>query len=492
MGWLNRRILAVALVGAAAALAPSEAKAQSSAPMPRRLLAGGISGQGEYGPWQTVTNNAVTVWLTRVASPASIAAQREPSGVGTFFILALEVPATNELELFSLHVPAVPSGSTRPLLTCFHVAGASHLDIWFNTSYFREAIRRDWFCVAPLQRNLAPGTDAQISYASAQSQLHVEAVIDFVTQSFAVDLERLYGVGFSMGGGNALSYAARHRDPSRGAFAAVVNHTGTVALGNVYGNVPTAIRDQLDVIFSGTPTTAPFGYQRSSLIELDPNGGLLAGGRHMATNLRHVPVRSYFNPIDPLGYLVRQTQQLDVFFDSLPPSIHDLQPRLSGCHCWATIDDFEVCEWLDQWSLTSPSSGSLLCDRSGRWEQFEVALDCADCFGAFDYTLEEQSNRVLVLRTEGIESVEIDLVEAGFATSAPKLFVETSSIDGTDTRLVFRGLSAPPARVFRNTGELTTPCVPGPGAASWCWDAATLTLEIVEPAGAGGDWELLL
>ena len=40
-----------------------------------------------------------------------------------------------------------------------------------------------------------------------------------------------------MGGGAALSYAARHRDPERGAFAAVVNHTGTISLRNTYHNV---------------------------------------------------------------------------------------------------------------------------------------------------------------------------------------------------------------------------------------------------------------
>ena len=239
---------------------------------------GGTLGGGrtwdDIGPAELAQSSAAYAWLTSVATPAEMAPLIAAGVGGTALNYSVLVEATGAIELFSLFVPDSDPSVPRPLLTAFHGAGTSHGDIYFRAmEFFIEADQRDWFLIAPLQRNLNGPPDT--SYASAASQLHVAAVIELVLDTYAIDRDRLYAAGFSMGGGNAMSYAARHRDRRSGAISAVVNHTGTLALSNVYENAPVIQMNIMEGIFGGPPTGPVFEWQRSSVLELDAAGCLL-------------------------------------------------------------------------------------------------------------------------------------------------------------------------------------------------------------------------
>ncbi len=426
-----------------------------------------------------------------------------PGRGGLTLIMYVFVEETQALEAFTIYVPPTLVGDERPLLVAFHGYGVSHLDIAANTSFVAECQARDWILVAPYSRNLAPTAPAtsQNAFGSVQSQVHVQAVIDYVIANFSVDRDRLYGVGFSMGGGAAMSYAARHRDRDRGAFAAVVNHTGTVSLHNTYENVPPETQTLLEGLFNGPPgsQTGSFEFARASSIEVDASGLLVPGGRHMATNLAGVPVRTYYALDDSEQYLIDQSLALHAFMSAISGS-HELialpsdcpQPQQQG-HCWNTIDETEVCDWFAQHSFNSPAAvGYVLADRDARWGHLGVDPTAAGAFAALEYAVTVGQNSVRLLSTVNVDQVELDLAELGLDVSAD-LFIRLGSADGTGDQLRMNGLLAQPQAVLRNGLPAVQTNGSGWGASnnSWSYNPVTGTLLINEVDALPSIWTLV-
>ncbi len=452
-------------------------------------------------PQQLRTGQATTAWLTSIAVPALSAPKLIPGIGGTAYVLRLFVPATGTDELFSLYVPSSPSGQARPLIVGFHGFGVSHLDFsYYNTDFLAEAAARDWFVLAPIQINPVLNT-GDISFGSAESQLNVEHVLNYVLDEWPIDLDRIYGIGFSMGGGNAVSYAARHRDRATGAFAAVVNHTGAVSPSDVWSHEP-AIRVPLEATFGGPPPR--FEYQRAGAIDLSlADGSLLPGGRHMATNLTGVPVRTYYYINDPKFYLRSQSDRLDQFMSSEPSLSHELlvemtsQPcSITGLpgHCWDLLIESEVCDWLELQSLSAPpSAGKVLADRDTRWNGFGVSAHQGGTFAAFEYRVQpgtSAANGVELFDRENVERITFDVDE--FQLDAGLGFeIQTFAIDGSPVEMEVSGLTAAPSSVRRNNLSITVGCLNAPGAAEWCYDATKGTVHLIEATGSFARWSII-
>jgi poly(3-hydroxybutyrate) depolymerase len=449
----------------------------------------------DYGPVQIQLSNSTLAYITRVATPAEAMPQLAPGS--TYLTYSLFVEETQAVEWFSLFVPGSPPPQRRPLLTAFHGFGTSHLDIVTRTSFFQEAQARDWFLIAPYQRNLAGGP-GDISYGSAQSQLHVEAVIRFVLQRYPIDRDRLYGVGFSMGGGAALSYAARHRSRATGAFAAVINHTGTVALSDEYMNllVGSLVTGYMETIFGGTPGTARFEWQRSSMLELDAMAQIIPGGLHMAQNLRTVPVQTWFNVDDELAHLVQQSERLDQYLQGVPGAQHSVVAvpgGLANCdkqHCWDTLDQTAACDWLEQQSLNSfPDEGAILADRDGRWEYFDLTQELAGKFSRLTYGVDSDGNSLTLALPENLARIRASWGALGFDPVDPlKLTVEGFGV--TPCPIEITGLPTTPSAVYHNSVLLAEDCSAGAAGPSWCFDASTGTIVLLEDQPAQSSWNV--
>ena len=452
-------------------------------------------------PQQLRIGQATTAWLTSIAVPALSAPKLIPGIGGTAYVLRLFVPATGTDELFTLYVPSSPSGQARPMIVGFHGFGVSHLDFsYYNTEFLAEAAARDWFVLAPIQINPVLNT-GDISFGSAESQLNVEYVLNYVLDEWPIDLDRIYGIGFSMGGGNALSYAARHRDRKTGAFAAVVNHTGAVSPSDVWSHEP-AIRTPLEATFGGPPPR--FEYQRAASIDLSlTDGRLLPAGRHMAVNLTGVPVRTYYYVNDPKAYLRSQSDELDRFMSGEPSLSHELFVEMTSqpCgvtglpgHCWDLLIESEVCDWLEMQSLAPlTAAGKVLADRDGRWNGFDVIAHGSGEFAAFDYRVlpgTTAAGMVEIFGRENIQRVTLNVDELQLDANLG-LEIQTYAIDGNATEISVSGLTAPPSSVRRNNLLIANVCANGPGAARWCYDAPTGTLSLFETAGSFARWSII-
>ena len=333
----------------------------------------------------------------------------------------------------------------QPLLIAFHKFGSNEDDVWNNSKLPLECAKRNWFLLSSLGAS-------KKSFASIESQLNREAAIEWVMQNFPrrIDTTRVYGAGFSMGGGSLLSYAARHQAPSDLQFAALVNHTGTVSLEHAWVNEVQEIHDIMVFWFGGSPFAKPFEFQRSSVLSFASTALTPAPDQSMCINLTHVPMLILNAEQDPIDYLVTQTQIFFAYMNSLGANVEYLQ--LPGDeHAWDTMDAKDLCDFLSSHVRQPlPEAGKTLADRSGGWLWFDIEQDVAGSFTPFEWEFIPDWNLVSILDTSNLQRISLD-VAASPLDVTKGVSVQISATDFIADVIELRGYSQAPSAVFRDS-----------------------------------------
>ena len=372
-------------------------------------------------------------------------------------------PGTGWQESCVVGVPTTPSVNP-PLLVMFHGYGVSEWDCYYNSPIFKLALERGWYVVAPLGAH-------QLNFGIPYSQANVEFVLDWAVSMFPVDPDRIYGVGFSMGGGGVMSYMARHLDPAHPRFAAVANHTGGVSIANTYWNsVPNTQVFGDPGMFQGSPAQHPFEYAQVSLIDLDASGSVIDPDTDMARNAEHIPVLNFTVDQEPLGYLRAQVLALTTWMQALGAQVTPLE--VSGAtHDWIHLDANVTLDFLRQHTVTTPRAGTheVLADREAQWHHFYVYQDSPGAFTPFRWTMLDGLNRVVIDRTENLKRLVIDSASLGLHTSV-ETQVMFGTQDGLPEEITVTGFPNPPLSVSRG-GQVT---------GAWSWDVTTQSVTLFE------------
>lgn len=397
---------------------------------------------------------------------------------GSLQLMTIPISQTGLVESYLIFEPLTPT-LPAPLLVHFHAGNVSAYDLVFFTEFLAEADARNWYVVAPFQLVAQPPTTN--SYSSIPSQYHVEAVIEWALGTYTIDRDRIYGYGFSMGGGNALNYAARHLDRARGTFAALVNHTGTLSLPDEYANAlsPNAVRPVLEGHFGGIPSARRFEYLRSSVLELDATSQVAWGGYHAIVNLAHAPMQSWFATLDPQAHLVAQARRLDELLALVPGAQHTLVPVVSSAHRWDTLDETIICDWFAAHSLTFPIGGELLVDKSGRYLAFDLTVAATDRFTHLFH--DARPTRFSLTETSNLVELVVHAPDVGLVPLSVPFEVLVDTADGAPDRVVITGFDRAPGTVERD-GVAT--------ATWWSYDGPTQTLVIEDPDGETHLWSI--
>jgi pimeloyl-ACP methyl ester carboxylesterase len=393
--------------------------------------------------------------------PANVGNRRIPRrypvpGNPGLFEIVLDNTGSGYQERFLLQIPDVQPPTLVPLLVVFHKFGVSHWDVHVNTTFPGEAQARGWYLLTPLG---ASG----VNFSSLESQINIRAAVDFVASSYNVDRLRVYGAGFSMGGGSVTSYAARHLDPSGVMFAAIANHTGGVSLPHTHfsepddndadDNVPNQganleVPDILEFWYGGPPSLQAFNYLRCSMIDLDPFTLTVGTNTDMSRNLPPVPVLNWLAANDPLQYLYDQTQS---FHDHIQTqnAANTLFVVPGSAHTWQTLNETQVCDWLAQFTLQMPTSGSTLADEDGVYFHFQVDQANAGNFARFTWSIDASLDILDVSGTAILKRLTVDSSAAGFSFHRP-VTVSIASGDGTGEEIRFLDVSVPPSGITRD------------------------------------------
>ena len=426
-------------------------------------------------------------------------------GVGGFLV-ELQNSPTSFAEEFFVQLPPAPSKTTRsPLLVAFHKFGSTALDIPVNTDFEQECFNRNWFLVAPL------GASTK-SFSSISSQLNTEVVIELMVERFGayIDSNRIYGVGFSMGGSNAMNYAARHLDPSRPMFAAIINHTGPVSLRESYLEQPNN-QFILDLWYGGDPDQFPFRYARSSVLDIysvDNGGGIgpgpigpgpigpgpigpgpigpgpIGGGgtsskdyriefkNSLITNLSHVPLYIVRAKNDPLTYI---SAQLDLLTDHLSTTDQDyVYKKVGGVaqHLWSTLNEKNTLNWMAGKTLQLPTSAFTIADRDDTYFYFDLKQEGSGRFTRFNWRILPAENALHILNTDNLREITFNVGETGLDTTRP-LKLHVSMRDNLGDLIRITGYDAAPGSVTRN----------GKHTRDWRYDATTKVVYLREKVG---------
>lgn len=396
------------------------------------------------------------------------------------YVYQLNLPHQRWKEEFVVVRPdptVFPPPQAYPVLTLFHGSYETPLAVLNNTPLALEAANRGWLVVIPMGAHT-------INYGIDYAQDNIEDVFEHMALfaanphmplfGYHMDLERVYAVGFSMGGGAAASYAARHLDPNHVRFAAVVNHTGSTSLRDTYNaNIGSASGVvqlfENPLMFGGRPLSAPFRYQRSSAIDLKP-GNIVDPETDMVRNLLHVPIYHFSATNDPVQYLVTQSYQMHLRLSQHWGGDSTWVTETSSTHSWATLAP-TILNWLEGKTLRRPVEGApvpILADRDGRWHYFELRQARDKRLSPFTVEWSSGTNSVAFTDVANVASIAFDVMQQELRLSnqdSLQVTVQTRALEPID--IVLRGYTAPP-NVQRGLGTV--------GNATWNAQAQTLTL----------------
>ena len=370
-------------------------------------------------------------------------------------------------EKFLIGVPRQPL-IPAPLLVGFHGYNSNHWNVAVKTSFFRDAMRRGWIVVTPLGAH-------EFNYGIDYAQQNIEAVLDWVATYLMIDPERIYGVGFSMGGGGAAAYAARHLDPNHPRFAAVYDHTGTVSIEDVWTHASDTTLLENPLMFGGSPSQFPFRYQQASVIDLDASG-MIDPEADLARNLVPTGVKIFAVDNDPLQHLVVQSQLLDQHLSSLGG-----QPQLEivrgTVHTWNTLSEQAVLNWFHPQRFEMPPLGTqvqILADRDARWYHFETVQQTAGQFSPFRWAEDEVNNRLVLDKIDNLNSLRFDPLDTRLSAGSGAAFEIMLDLESqSNLDVVLDGYPQNPASVTRTGGQ----------GAPYTWNPATDTVTLHETLG---------
>jgi hypothetical protein len=280
-----------------------------------------------------------------------------------------------------------------------------------------------------------------------------------------------------MGGGSAATYACRHLDPGHARIAALVDHTGSVSIANVWSNVTDKSILENALMFEGPPSAYPFRYQRASAIDMDASG-YIDPDTDLARNLIYVPMKAFAVSGDPNHYLVDQTTAFHAHLAGMGGN-SQLEIKNGNTHDWSTLDEDAVLDWLSVRSLVEPPVGDsvrVLADRNGEWRYFQVHQASPNAFSPFRFTVDAQNNRLILDQVENVASISFHPADTGLDFfAAPKIEVMVDLHGPTSMDIVIHDYDQIPSSVTR-TGDSNP---------SWTWDPARRTATLHEVNGTG-------
>ena len=389
--------------------------------------------------------------------------------------IRLNLPTQTWQEEFILAIPSTVVWPA-PVLTLFHGYGEEPADVVLNSPLVGEAMGRGCIVFIPLGAH-------KYNYGIDYAQRNVELAFEFLSARLPIDLDRIYAAGFSMGGGAAASFAARHMDPHGIRIAGVVNHTGTNSLRATYQQSNDAGLFSSPLMFGASPSQDPFAYQRSSTIDLDALNGQLVPAGEMASNLAHVPTRHWNADLDPNPYIVEQTEELHarLLFHGADTAQHTVQ---SNQHSWATLDAVAVMDWLGQQQAQVPVPGEVVrtvADRDGRWNQLEVLQQRQGEFTPIVWSSQPANNMLYLIEMANVQTVGAHLDDLALDAAA-RVRVVLQVTDTSTPDVVLLGFPHAPTDVLRR----------GVSTSAWTHDAQSGTVILHETAGAGwSDWTVV-
>jgi acetyl esterase/lipase len=296
-----------------------------------------------------------------------------------------------------MQLPAFPSGND-PVILVFHGfgydrhwrqtnGGSNHFDDELH-ELMDAASRRGWITASIEARGTTSLGEGPYSYGNPEMDQRITATIKHLETTFGIRDRRIYTFGYSMGGADALNYAARHQDPYGWRIAAAWSWSGVIDVTHLDG-------DPAFFWAIGDYNADPLPYLAASSVKTDPgcigSGALGTNydeGLSQIFNTEEIPVMVTRADNDNgeaiCGYLTAEQFSLSGGLPNL-----SLDPSFNASHF--SVSDFDAAAIAQFFAghriaNTLPHSGfKTVAVTDGRYGHFDVSLDNADEPGVFGW-----------------------------------------------------------------------------------------------------------
>ena len=374
-------------------------------------------------------------------------------GVGE--ISAIEIPDPVNLvvrvpggqERIFVQTPA-RQPADRPMIVIF--LGAYYDEHWKSPNnsleqelraLFDEAARRGWYAVS------INGGEARLvgTYAGPELHRRTTAVIEEMEERYRIDRRKIYMLGYSMGGIDAMNYAARHVDPERYMIAGVWCWSG--ALCAEVSQVPCHL-----VPYNSLARIAASVVQTSCGDDGTPTGDFVVN-ESLAWNLEHVPITTAQATRD-----INHVNCPSAALQALTAQWKDSSRHRHLSHYGKTHNDASawnparISDFFNGRTLTLPTFGTrTVAVEDARYFYFQVSRTDVSRTGVFGWDFQEQELSLHAI--ENIAELELDLDGGVYAplTSQMDLTIKVNSTDQQGTDIVLQHCSGGrPVCVTRN------------------------------------------
>jgi pimeloyl-ACP methyl ester carboxylesterase len=385
-----------------------------------------------------------------------------PSGTGTSVQEVFKYLLPAGYETFQEGLPPIP------LVMAYHGYGSSANSVALLSDIDDECYERGWAYFAPT------GMDDQL-FGSPLCLQNVEAALNWMLTHFNIDRDRIYLVGFSMGGGIAANFAARHRDPDGTMIAALGIVSGTFdwtmtwKLGN--STLKTLMESPFNFSGPASSSTYKYNYQKASGLfytyaSYPPLVPSLAPNeiQSLSTNLGSVPTYIVWDTGDTLAEVVLQeaafynlVQSMGgiVNYHTVTGTLHPINGTPAP-HSWAVLDENALFDFFaDKVVDRTPDSFHALIAESGNVSWVSVQQNFTNTFSLVDADMDPEIPYVQLSNVLNAKSVAVDVSTLGLSAGDP-MRVNAGGTTG-NFELTLGGFAEPPAYlVDAATGDLIT------------------------------------
>jgi dienelactone hydrolase len=320
--------------------------------------------------------------------------------------------ATN-IEAFFLQVPLTNpvAAEDRTLIMGFHGSQVSPAQIFGVgagvTDLPQLCTDNGWLLMAPNGLHTS-------NMASEPTQKALEVDLAFVFSVLPFNPDRVYSLGFSMGGLNATSFALRHQDPFALRTAGIIYHTGTTDIVRDYNEASAHAKLTIwedPLVFDASPTENPFAYDRVNPARFDAAGTGFQDEYFQLDAIKHTPFYLHYNTNDPTKYdgwtnvLKDALNEKGFTVESVVSTT--LQPK----HSIFTLDFADALDYVTETPLGPlPSAARIFADRPTRYLWSRMISNPAPSIARYTVSIDAALNSFAVSDTHHVD-------ELGFAPS---------------------------------------------------------------------------
>lgn len=373
-------------------------------------------------------------------------------------------------ETFNIQLPLKKLGTTAQpgVIVGFHQFGVSQNAIHLGSFLPDFAAAYEMILIAPLGLS-------QINFGSTPSQESLQAVLAFVENYFPFDRDRIYGVGFSMGGLSAYANAISRQDPADYRFAGIATHMGTVDPIAEYNLTSSEVQGFLenDVHFGASPEADPYAWERvlagrgTPELVIDPELAPIA-------NLRDIRLHISVNLNDPVNLLLNQATALASHVGAQGWGA-DLRIYSGPAdHSWMQFDLDRALRFIFTGGPApiepeAPGPIEIYADDVGIYRFTEVLEIEPSTVARYTISLgQDGSNSWTIPATRGVRRLAIDLDALPSLSEGQPMTLSHFASDGVPITLELRNFNQAPSLVLVN----------GLAPLAWSYVAGNQTLRI--------------